>query len=273
MPRRRPSEPSLPLEVEGVAQARELLGMGGEARPLGVGVGARLARDDPRRRPLEEGHVCGCAGELRNELDRAGPRSDDRDVPSGEVGAVIPPRRVEQRTGEGRKARRLGDERLGQPTAGEHEGFGGDLARRCVHAPPRGLLVPLGAQHRRTQPDPFAQALTVGDVVEVAADLIAAREDARPVGVGVRGEAVEVARHVAGDTRVGVVAPGAPHRVGPLEDDEVVVAGAPKGHRHAETGEPGADDDDLGAPRERRFSGGAGHSAAPPPGAGCCGVR
>ena len=51
---------------------------------------------------------------------------------------------------------------------------------------------------------------------------------------------------VAGAARVGVVPPGAADVLGLLQDDEVVDAGLLQLDRHAEPGEPGADDDDPG---------------------------
>ena len=59
-------------------------------------------------------------------------------------------------------------------------------------------------------------------------------------------------RDVAGAARVGVVPPGAADVLGLLQDDEVVPAGLLELDRHAEPGEPGADDDDAGANRRRR---------------------
>ena len=89
------------------------------------------------------------------------------------------------------------------------------------------------------------QALVGRDPAQVVADLGLGREGRAPVRVGREGERVDVAGHVAATARVGVLAPGAADLARPLEDDEVVAAGAlqPAGHREA--GEAAADDRDL----------------------------
>ena len=66
-----------------------------------------------------------------------------------------------------------------------------------------------------------AQPEDVRDVLQVGADVLLPGEGARPVGVGREGEGVEVGRYVAGAAGIAVVPPGAAHRAGPLQDDEI----------------------------------------------------
>src|SRR3954453_15164340 len=82
----------------------------------------------------------------------------------------------------------------------------------------------------------------VGHTLEVAPDLRAGREDVRPVGVELERVLVEARGDVAGQPRVGVVAPGAAHRLGLLVDREAVDAGPLELDAHAEPRHAGADD-------------------------------
>src|ERR1051326_8703614 len=62
-------------------------------------------------------------------------------------------------------------------------------------------------------------------VAKVVPDLGLRRERAAPARIGLEGEGVEVARHVAGAAGVRVVAPGSANVVRSLEDHEVMDAG------------------------------------------------
>lgn len=66
--------------------------------------------------------------------------------------------------------------------------------------------------------------------------------------MGVRGEAVEVRGHVAGDAGVRVVPPGAAHLGGPLEHHDVVASGAAQGPDHREAREAGPHHHDVDDP-------------------------
>src|SRR5262249_34339906 len=70
------------------------------------------------------------------------------------------------------------------------------------------------------------------------------RERARPVGLGLEREAVQVRRDVARRTGVGVLAPRAPDVARLLEDRERLDPGALELHAHGDAREAGADDDD-----------------------------
>jgi hypothetical protein len=109
------------------------------------------------------------------------------------------------------------------------------------------LGIPVRPLHRRAEPEATGQAFGVDDVLEVGADLVTAREGARPRRIRVRGEAVEMRGHVARDAGVGVVAPRAADGCGALEQDEVVASRAAQGDRRADACESRADDRDLDA--------------------------
>jgi hypothetical protein len=66
------------------------------------------------------------------------------------------------------------------------------------------------------------------------------------MGILLVGEGVHVRLDVAGAARIGVVAPGAADLVGLLQDHEIGDAGVLELDGHAEPGEPGTNDDDLG---------------------------
>ena len=96
-------------------------------------------------------------------------------------------------------------------------------------------------------------AVAARDVLEVGLDLGARREAMAPLRVRREGVAVEVRGHVAGDARVGVLAPGPAEAIGLLVDREVVEAGLLQLDRAEDARHAGADDDDarLGARRIR----------------------
>jgi hypothetical protein len=91
----------------------------------------------------------------------------------------------------------------------------------------------------------LAHVEAVDAVAHVVPDLALRGERAGPLGIEGEGERVEVGRDVAGGAGVGVVAPGAAEVVAAVEHDEVVDAHGAQAGRHADAGEPGADDDDA----------------------------
>jgi len=132
-----------------------------------------------------------------------------------------------------------------------------DLAGRGADPPElRGLVVHHGLDGG-VEDEPVEYAGPAGRLLQVGLDVRLRRERARPVGVGREREGVELARHVARGTRVGVVAPGAADVGAPLDDEEVGLSGRLQLDGHAESGEPGAHQQVAHAARER----GGGHDA------------
>ena len=117
---------------------------------------------------------------------------------------------------------------------------------RSPHRPPLGLGVPARFEHVRPEAQVRGEALVLGEANEVVLDLRARRVEARPLRVRREREAVEVARDVARGARVGVVPPGPADLLGAVQDEEVLAAVTPQLGAHAEAGESGADDEDLG---------------------------
>src|SRR5262249_24515916 len=89
-----------------------------------------------------------------------------------------------------------------------------------------------------------AQLPLVDDAPQILPDLLRRRIASTPARIRLDREGVHVRGHVAGGARVGVVAPGAAHFVGALEDRERVDARLAQPHRRADPGEARADDRD-----------------------------
>src|SRR3546814_14970732 len=68
-----------------------------------------FARDDPRRRALEDGEVLHPIDDARHDLDRAGAGADHADALAREIDRCVPARGVELRAGETLAAGNLGD--------------------------------------------------------------------------------------------------------------------------------------------------------------------
>src|SRR5690606_15827073 len=130
---------------------------------------------------------------------------------------------------------------------GHHQGLaaqGAGLAAGLagLHLPLGAGLVELAALDLDLEADVRAQTEGVDRLVDVAPDLVALGEVARPVGVLVEGIRIEVPRRVHAAARVGVLVPGAAHRRMALEDHEGN-AGLLEPDAHADAAQAGADDD------------------------------
>ena len=91
-----------------------------------------------------------------------------------------------------------------------------------------------------------AEALVIGgNPSEIGEDLGLRGVGPRPVGVLVERIGIEVRRHVAGASRVGVVSPSATERRGLFEDPKIRAALLLQLDRHANAGEPGAENGDA----------------------------
>ena len=200
-------------------------------------------------------------GHLRHlgaELDDAGPSADDAQALARKVHRVIPARRVERGAGERPDARDAGQGRLVE-LAHRGDDHPGVELRPVGHGdgPTTGIVVIGEALDPRTEADERTEAVGVDHLLDVLEDLRLLGVLARP-DMGVERVRVERRGHVAGRTRVGVVAPGAADVLGGLEDDDRPDAGSLEAHSHAQSTEPRTDDGDLDLL----------HRTFPPPG-GC----
>jgi hypothetical protein len=103
-------------------------------------------------------------------------------------------------------------------------------------------LVELGRLDAGAQPQVRAQAVLVGQRVQVGQDLGLGREAAAPPA-GLERERVQAGRHVAGGAGIGVIPPDAAQVLGLVHDQEVVDARPLERHGHAQAAEPGAHHD------------------------------
>src|ERR1700730_15401860 len=108
--------------------------------------------------------------------------------------------------------------------------------------PSGAALVELGGGDARTEPEVGADPAVRGQSAQVGQDLLPRREATAPAGRPER-ERVQVRRHVAGEARVGIVAPGPPEVVASVDDEEVLDAGLLERRGHADSPEPGAGHD------------------------------
>ena len=89
------------------------------------------------------------------------------------------------------------------------------------------------------------RAFLAGDALRIGEDLGAGGVGPRPAGIRVAAEGVEVRGDVAGDARVGVLAPAAAEVRSLLEDEDVLDAATAGLDRGEHAGEAGADHDEV----------------------------
>jgi hypothetical protein len=65
--------------------------------------------------------------------------------------------------------------------------------------------------------------------------------------MGMTGQGIEMRGDIAGDAGITVLPPGAAEIAALLQDQDVVETGASRLERQDDAGEPGADDQDIGA--------------------------
>ncbi len=216
-----------------------------ERQLLQGGVVAVVPADDPRWRALvdvEPGHL---GGDLGHDLDGGGAGADHRDALALEVVVVVPGRGVEDLPGEGLEALDVGVARRGECAGGRDEDVGGQVPARGADLPLQAALVPAGVLEAGPEDEVVEGPRLCGDPLDVGLDLGLGRERPRPVRVERERVGVQLRRHVAGRSGVGVVPPG-PSDVGPSFEDEVVVlAGLAELDGHREAGETGPHDQDT----------------------------
>ena len=219
-----------------------------------------MPRHHPRGGALVDVEPCHPRGHLGHDLDRGRPGAEDRDPLAGEVVVVVPPGRVEQLAGVLVQALDVGQSWLGEAACRADQDVGGQLADAGQDSPPVGRTVPACVQHRGAEVEAVEHAGVPGDPPEVGLDLRLGGERSRPVRVRREREAVELRGYVAGRAGIGVVVPGAPDVVRPVQHDEVALPGPVEPDRGSEAAEACADDEHAhvvgqGAGRGRGCSG------------------
>ena len=82
----------------------------------------------------------------------------------------------------------------------------------------------LGLIYCGTKHDALIHCVPLRDTLEVGLDFGTRRKAMAPLGVGLKRVAIEVRRHIAGDARIGVLAPRSAEALGLFVDDVVVEA-------------------------------------------------
>ena len=225
-----------------------------------TGEATLLHRQRQDGRALEHGDVLGDPGRLLDDLHAAGAGADHGHPPTAEVHALLGPvGGVGPLAAEVGEPRDVGDVGLGgEPGAQHHEPGAQRLVAVGAHVPAPLLLVPGRARDPGAEPDVVAQPPDGVDVVEVAPQRLPVGEALVPVPVLPEGGVgVLIERHVRIDPCPGVAVP--------VPDAAEPGAGLDQGDPQAEpaqvvqlveTGESGADDDDvvLGSAHRRRAS-------------------
>jgi hypothetical protein len=141
----------------------------------------------------------------------------------------------------------VGRARPAQLTGGSDQHVGLVLRASLQCQPPRAaVLVEGGGEHLRAEPDVPDHVEVPGDVAQVLMDLGLRGEAPRPVGLRRERQRVQVGRHVAGGTGIGVLPPDPADVVTLLEQHEVLDARLLEPHGGGEPAEAGTDDRDPG---------------------------
>ena len=225
-----------------------------------------VARHDPRRCALEQLQTLHLGLDRRHELDRRGAGADHRHSLAAQNELVIPSRRVEDATPERTQSREVGNDRIAELAVGEDQLFGAPRRAAGGHGPTLGTLVPRRSRHVLAEDTVRDNVVPVSDLLQVRPDLALRREGVAPVRVLRERELVEQRLNIAGASRITVLAPRPPESGSALEDHEVADPACAQADRHADAGEPTADDHDADATRLRHAlarSASAGGTAPP----------
>ena len=179
---------------------------------------------------------------LRHKLDRTGTCSDHRHPLAGQVIGVIPARRVEGFAGKALQARNARIGRLIQLTTSADQRL-----RQVVltiladHSPQAAGLLELGTRHLRVAADFAGQLVLVHTVLDIRHDLRLRGELATPVGLRLERIRIQMGWHIAGCTRIVIVAPGAAHRGRFFQHEKIVDTAFLQLDSQADTGKTGTD--------------------------------
>ena len=201
----------------------------------------------PRCGPLEHGQSGDLVDQFRHELDRARAGADHRDPAAGQRHLGLPLRRVHHRTAELVQPDQIGPGRSGELADRRHQHVRLErLAGAAGHPPASGAVVVVSRDHPGAEPDLRQHAEPVGDLLQVGQDLGLLRVPPGPVRVRRERQRVQVRRHVAGATGVGVLAPDAADLVTLLEQGDQVATAQQLGGQ-ADPAETGADHQHTGS--------------------------
>src|ERR1700682_938218 len=152
---------------------------------------------------------------------------------------------MEMHAPEALEARYGRDRWLGKPAHSRHQDPGGQRAIPCLDPPLLRVVAPRRRRHGVVETNVGHDPEPPGAVPQIVPDLLLHGERPAPVRVGGEGEGVEMRRHVALATGVGIVAPRAPQVGRAFQDHEIAHPRLFQADRHPEPGEPGTDDGDV----------------------------
>jgi hypothetical protein len=217
------------------------------------GIGAGVARQEPVAAALEDVEVADGLRNLGHELDGAGAGADDRDALAGEVIVVVPLGGVEGPALEVAGALDAGEGGAMLLSGRDDHGVGVPLAAVLgADRPAPVAVVPADVADLDTELGDAIDAVGVRDALDVAQDLALRGTQPRPVPPLRVRVGVEVAWHVAGGARVGVVEPGAAQLGGPVDQRQVPEAVSLQLDRGSDAAEAATDDHDVWVSRGDR---------------------
>jgi len=237
-----------------------------EQRPVGahlldlrLGVGGILLGEDPVRGALEDRELLCDLGEFGDHLDRAGRGADDRNRAPGQVDTLGPVGRVERLPGERLQARNLRPLDLVEHSERADADIGDHfIADAGLEVPLGRRVVPMGGRDFGVEADMGIEFILAHAVLHIGPQLLVRSIRARPVRLRLEREGIERGGHIAGESRVAVIVPGAARSIGALEHDKILDARFLQPDRHADRPRPRADDGNpvflrLGLGRAARF--------------------
>ncbi len=193
-------------------------------RFLLLGEGRVFHRHDPLRGALEVAQLAGARRECGDNLHAGRAGADDADAFAVECHGMIPARTVEAGTLEGIEA---GNGRLVRvvqdPGGGDHDI--GRIAQPAFHLELPASIVEFATDDFLVEADQLLHTVLLHGAFEVLLDFGAGRQHVAPVRVWLERIGIGVRGHIAGESRIGVFAPGAADPGGFLIDRAVRDAG------------------------------------------------
>ncbi len=210
---------------------------------------ALRARQHPACRTLENRDAAGFLRDLGHELDGGCAIADDGDALALEVDIVVPLRRVPAIALKILAALDVGPDRPVQLAGARCHDMGGEAAVAGFQCPCAARFVETSVVDFGIEADVTAQPVFVDDGFEVVLDVGGEDIFLRPGRPHVEGVLIHVQRHVAGTTRIGVLAPGAADPGCLFVDREIGDARLFQFDRRADARDARAENGDAGARR------------------------
>ena len=159
---------------------------------------------------------------------------------------MIPQCGVDHLALEGVHALEVGVRRDVQGAAGQHPVLTNQLGAIGQIQRPKGrLVIKMGIGDFRIETGEIAQAMLVGDALDIVVDLLLAAVAVAPVRIALEREGIHVRLDVTGRARVAVMVPGATHATAFLQQHEIINTRFAQFDGHTHAAEATTDDGDF----------------------------